>query len=235
LGFEITRRFWIYIDVILITLSTWVSMILIIPESLDPINIRVVESILVVLICFKGLYFLSLIGEIAPLVDIIFVIIQDIKYFMLIYVIAVLALVCSFFLIGRNQEYYAKLNLEGLPEEEVISLIPSYSRFRGAFIHVMQGSFGNFETDLYFDNPMSNYCVILYLCLTFFLCVHLLNMLIAIMGETFKNNSQVAEAKRRISQLAFVVDNWWIYDIPNREKIVYIVSAQPIDDSDKTG
>ena len=40
--------------------------------------------------------------------------------------------------------------------------------------------------------------------------IHMLNMLIAIMGETFKNNSQVAESKKRISQLAFVVDNWWI-------------------------
>ena len=55
-------------------------------------------------------------------------------------------------------------------------------------------------------------------------------MLIAIMGETFASNHQIAEAKKIMSQLAFVVDNWWIDPVKDKEKIVYFVAAFPIED-----
>ena len=62
-------------------------------------------------------------------------------------------------------------------------------------------------------------------------------MLIAIMGESFANNNTVAESKKRMSQLAFVVDNWWIDPLLNKDRIVYIVAAfgidSDIDDSEK--
>lgn len=67
------------------------------------VPLRVFESILVVAIFFKSLYFLRLIGEIAPLIDIIFTIISDIKYFMAIYLISQLAFVFAFYSIGKNQ------------------------------------------------------------------------------------------------------------------------------------
>ena len=59
--------------------------------------------------------------------------------------------------------------------------------------------------------------------------IHMLNMLIAIMGDTFKKSNEVAESKKRISQLAFVVDNWWIDPIQNKDKIVYIVGGFSVD------
>ena len=59
--------------------------------------------------------------------------------------------------------------------------------------------------------------------------IHMLNMLIAIMGDTFARNNEVAESKKRISQLAFVVDNWWIDPIQNKNKIVYIVGGFSVD------
>ena len=51
----------------------------------------------------KSLYFLRLSGHIAPLVDIIFVIMGDIAYFMVIFVIAESGFVAAYFCIGRNQ------------------------------------------------------------------------------------------------------------------------------------
>lgn len=65
---------------------------------------RVVEAFLVLLIMMKSLYFLRLIKEIAPLVDIIMVILADIKYFMVIFVVAEFAFICAFYNIGKNQE-----------------------------------------------------------------------------------------------------------------------------------
>ena len=74
---------------------------------------------------------------------------------------------------------------------------------------------------------MEPYLIFLFLLLSFFMCIHMLNMLIALMGESFAKNSEVAEANKRMSQLAFVVDNWWLDPISPEEKqnIVYIVGG----------
>ena len=61
---------------------------------------RILEALLLVVITLKSLYFLRLIGEIAPLIDIIFVIVNDIKYFMLIYMIGLLCFIMAFYIIG---------------------------------------------------------------------------------------------------------------------------------------
>ena len=59
------------------------------------------------------------------------------------------------------------------------------------------------------------------------MCIHMLNMLIAIMGESFSQNNEIAAAKKRMQQLAFVVDNWWIDPISADEKqnLVYIIGG----------
>ena len=55
------------------------------------------------LMWFKSLYYLGLAGMMAPLVDIIFVIFKEIKYFMIIYLISAGAFVCAFYVLGKNQ------------------------------------------------------------------------------------------------------------------------------------
>ena len=79
---------------------------------------------------------------------------------------------------------------------------------------------------------MTIYLGILFLGLSFFVCIILLNMLIAMMGDSFQKNNEMAEAKKKISQLNFVVDNWWIDPIKDKERIVYIVAAFAIQDQD---
>jgi len=49
---------------------------------------RVLESIVILLMWFKSLYYLQLIPQVAPLIDIIFMILRDMKYFLLIYIIS---------------------------------------------------------------------------------------------------------------------------------------------------
>ena len=98
----------------------------------------------------KSLYFFRLIGEIAPLVDIIAVIFNDILYFMVIYSVALTGFITAFYLIGRNQEQLEmeKLDEIGLKEYEP----PRYSSFIGAIIHVYLSSLGEFEVDRYFNH-----------------------------------------------------------------------------------
>ena len=69
--------------------------------------------------------------------------------------------------------------------------------------------------------------------MSFFMCIHLLNMLIALMGDSFQKNNEMADTEKVITQLNFVVDNWWIDPIKNKDKIVYIIAAFAIQDHDK--
>lgn len=153
---------------------------------MDEIKINILEAILVVFSMSKSLYFLRLSGDIAPLVDIIFVIMGDILYFMVIFVIAESGFIAAYFCIGRNQMLNDMANMEEGEEYEP----PIYSSFMGAIDHVYLSSLGEFDTGSYYgDNmamkPMTPILLFLFLGLSFFMCIHLLNMLIAIMGESF--------------------------------------------------
>jgi len=45
---------------------------------------------------------------------------------------------------------------------------------------------------------------------SFVILVHLMNMLIAVMGETFSSNNEVKDRLKTQSHLRFVVDNLWM-------------------------
>ena len=58
---------------------------------------------------------------------------------------------------------------------------------------------GESDTDLYFDNDMTPILIFLFLMMSFFMMIHMLNMLIAIMGDSFANNNEHKEAKKNLS------------------------------------
>jgi hypothetical protein len=91
-------RMWAYMDFGIFIFSTYILIQSFSEEN--TVNARIVEAILLVWMTIKSLYFLRLFGEIAPLIDIIFVIVSDIKWFILIYVIGLLCFVMSFYIIG---------------------------------------------------------------------------------------------------------------------------------------
>lgn len=68
--------------------------------------------------------------------------------------------------------------------------------------------------------------------------IHLLNMLIAYMGETFSTNNEKGEQIKTKDHLSFVLDNWYLkeYSLTNFGKtsiknIKYIIAALPVNDS----
>ena len=66
-------------------------------------RIRLVEAVLILMQWFKSMYYMRLVTEIAPLVEAIFVIMNDMLYFLLIFVIGIMAFSEAFFIIGKNQ------------------------------------------------------------------------------------------------------------------------------------
>lgn len=188
-------------------------------------SLRVVEAFIAILIWNKSLYFMSLVNEIAPLVTIIFKVFYDILNFMLVLAIVILAFANSFYLIGKNQAQFDDI--------ENVSDYPLYFKIEGALQYVYLISLG--ETgegdDNYIkgNNPSSQIILwVLFVLLTFTVCIHLLNMLIAIMGETFTENNEVAEQNRIREHLRFVMDQWYKNppEIKNKDGSAnYLVSA----------
>jgi hypothetical protein len=78
-------RPWAYLDLLQLTANIVVSSSLIV--EIDVQHLRKWESILTVFLTLKSLYFLRLKGEIAPLIDIIFVILYEIRWFVMVFVI----------------------------------------------------------------------------------------------------------------------------------------------------
>lgn len=66
------------------------------------IVIRQFEAVLMIAMTLKILYFMRLVRKMAPLIDIMFIILRDIKWFFVIYMICEFSFMCSFYSIGRN-------------------------------------------------------------------------------------------------------------------------------------
>ena len=69
--------------------------------------------------------------------------------------------------------------------------------------------------------------IFLYMLSQFFMIIHLLNMLIAIMGESFGNCKEVGHLVKIHDHLSFVLDNWYLAQlaIPEKKSLVFIVTA----------
>jgi hypothetical protein len=102
LGLVVFTRMWTIVDVSII-ISNFVIVLNHYLIDLSVIDLRLIETAMYLLMWFKSLYYLGLAGMMAPLVDIIFVIFKEIKYFMIIYLISAGAFVCAFYVLGKNQ------------------------------------------------------------------------------------------------------------------------------------
>ena len=94
-------RPWAYLDFIQLGANFVVSSSLF-RKDFDVIQLRKYEALLMIMMTYKTLYFLRLVGEIAPLIDIIFSIVRDIRWFVMIFLISEFSFMCSFYSLGKN-------------------------------------------------------------------------------------------------------------------------------------
>jgi hypothetical protein len=92
---------WSQVDFLIIG-ANWATVCNLIWE-VETRDIRMVECILVLMMWLKSLYYMRLVNEISPLVESVFVIMNDMKYFLLIFIIGIFAFSEAFFVIGKNQ------------------------------------------------------------------------------------------------------------------------------------
>lgn len=73
---------------------------------------RHLEVFAVITIYGKSTYFLSMVDSIAPLIDMIVQILDDIKYFLLVVGIYVMAFGSCFYILGQNQQNFDRVDPE---------------------------------------------------------------------------------------------------------------------------
>lgn len=76
---------------------------------------------------------------------------------------------------------------------------------------------------------------LLYCVASFFFIIVMMNMLVAIMGETFVKNYEIEERNVLRTKLRFVIDNWFFSPFTNKDKtqIKYLVAAMLNDGDDE--
>ena len=77
---------------------------------------------------------------------------SDIKYFMVIFLIAEVAFITVFFCIGRNQRLLKLIEMDNDPALMEDYEPPNYSTLMGAIDYVYISSLDEFDSGSYFDN-----------------------------------------------------------------------------------
>ena len=174
-------------------------------------DINAVGSIAVLIMWFRLFYLLRVFSETAYLISMIQAIILDMKYFVLALVIAILAFANTFWILGRAGD---EGNFAG-------------KSIFDAFIFSYKMGLGDFNTDG-FNTKHEDLIWALWFLNTLIILIILLNLVIAIMGDTFDRVQETQEATMLQEFASIIRENEFLV---NRHKmfkdVKYIVIVQP--------
>lgn len=146
---------------------------------------RVVMSVMAIMVWAKAFYFIELIDKVSPLIHSIFMIFYDIKWFMITFIISIFGFAMAFLLLSYNQIQFDDI----VPDDNYSG--PSYSTIWGALQYTYLMALGEVsDAGNYGAGNGTQYWAlwVLFIFATLDLLVNMLNMLIAIMGNTFEEN-----------------------------------------------
>ena len=102
MGNQFLKRTYTIVDIGFYTLNTFTNLLIVAPGT-DNVKLqRVFCAFAVLLFLTKTFYYLKLVDEISPIIDIIIKIVIDIRWFMFIFMLSICAFSTSFFLLGQN-------------------------------------------------------------------------------------------------------------------------------------
>ena len=214
-GLEYFSDYWNCIDACSLTLnSIFLSMCTICFVSEAEIFKLEVMRTFGAFSCFfmwiKVFYWMRLFSSLAYYVKLIQQTISDSLQFMLMVLIIILSFANFFFVIDRN----LVLNFAG-DRKDSRSYYDTYteSPIRDVIISVyMLGALGDFDSTVYRKGYDRYFAVLMFLLATFIISVVFMNMLIAIMGETFGQVQEVSEESGLREQVVLIADHAWLLD-----------------------
>lgn len=126
-------------------------------------------------------------------------IIYDIRYFLLVFSIGILAFANFYYLVNLG-------NMESVQEF-------NEDTYLNSIIYTYMQALGEFNQDNFEDAVNGAYYWTALLLLTFFLTITLLNLLIAIMGDTFDKVLEVSEESKLKDIAAFIADYAFLFPL----------------------
>jgi hypothetical protein len=208
-GLDYVKSFWNMLDLFSVIMNTTVVIMNFSDASFA--NTNRVAAISVLVLYFKLFYFLRIFFATAYLVRMIIEIIKDMQFFVGVLMIATIAFGNAFYILGRNS---SGDNLAG--ENIIDAFIFSYKMGLGDFI---TDGFGTRDEEILWIFFLLNSLIIL---------IVLLNLVIAIMGDTFdrvqetQENSMLKELTNMIRENEFLFSRSRAF-----KKAKYIVVIEP--------
>lgn len=154
--------------------------------------LRYLEAFNAIILAQKSLYFLEMVDKIAPLINILYQVLGEIKYFLLVIVIMFCAFASAFYLLGQNQLQFDDIDAK----EEDGGTIPMYITALQSILFMFYMLLGEVGPSGNMGSGKGSQEVVLwfFFCVaTFFFIIVMMNMLVAIMGEVFVKNYEIEE------------------------------------------
>ena len=232
------QKLWPYVDLSIMILSFWIFIQLMVHFSdvddsgiykanydeymVNTTRLRIAIMIGQFLIISKSQQYLTLIDSIAPLINTAFQIFNEIGGFLVILGIFMFSFSFAFYILSHNQ-----INFDNLTSEEIDTI--NYDTTLGSINYILNMLIGETDMDAFSvgDGRMSILLQIVFWVACFIILIHLLNMLIAIMGNTFSVGNESLEQQKYKQHLRFVVDNWFMrrFAFENIRSVKYIIAA----------
>mmetsp|Transcript_34852 Transcript_34852/g.65001 ORF Transcript_34852/g.65001 Transcript_34852/m.65001 type:complete len:544 (-) Transcript_34852:86-1717(-) len=193
---EYIKDVWNRLDVLIIC-SGLSGNVIRLTTSGDTLVSRVCLSIFSISLWFNFLYFLRAFERTGPLVSMIYHIFMDIRALVL-----VLVLVC----VGFSQAFWLLSNTTNAEAYKFQDDLP-FSSVKMSFVNSFSYMLGNFEADSFAGLPLENFALLMSCLFMMIVAILLLNLLIALMGDTYGYVSSRGLAQWRLEQLDYVVEN----------------------------
>ena len=112
----------------------------------------------------------------------IFRIFADMQWFMFLIIIMIFYFAYTFYILGQNQ-----MQFDNIQQSQLAELPIAYTNYLGAIYYMIDLFFGNTNMEYFSYGDGANFLMLyaIYVISLFLIVIHLLNMLIAIMGNTF--------------------------------------------------
>lgn len=159
---------------------------------------RVVGSFAIFLLWIKFFYFLRIFAPTAAFIRMITEVIKDMSIFTLIFILGVITFANTFFM------------LDGANTNLIEERVAGDSWFQTiAYIYI--NSMGEFDTDGFGKSEHSSALWLYWLGCTVMMQIIMLNLLIAIMGDTFDKVQEKREQARIRENCALMYENWFVF------------------------
>ena len=205
--------FWNYVDVISLVLNAVIVFADL--AGLEAYRLRALFSFAVLIMWFKLFYLLRFFFRTAFLVRMIIEIVRDMKWFVFVFSLAVGGFAHSFWLISEN------------PAPDGEPFINDHFLYAFAFSYRM--SLGEFDVDGFEGTKYKLIAYVMWVLGTVTMLIILLNMLIAIMADTFERVQESSESQMLQEVASMMRENHFLL---NRKKTfgkyryIYVISTE---------